>query len=58
MASLSLKDAVIGQGGSQARCDEITGGLTLRVFVDGGKLRFAFELATLKMAGLHLHRQA
>ncbi len=57
MASLSVKDAVLGAGGSQARCGEVTGGLTLRVFVDGGKLRFAFELASLQMAGLHLHRQ-
>lgn len=58
MASLSVKDAVLGGGATEARCDEITGGLALRVFVDGGKMRFAFELATLKMAGLHLQRPA
>jgi hypothetical protein len=57
MASVSVKDAVLGPGDIQARCDEVTGGLTLRVFVDGTKMRFAFELASLQMTGLHLHRQ-
>jgi hypothetical protein len=57
IASLSVKNAVLGSGGIEARCDEITGALTLRLFVEGGKVRFAFELATVRMTGLQLRLQ-
>lgn len=52
--SLLVRNAVFGHGATQVRCDEITGALTLRLFVEGGNVRFAFELATLKMTGLQL----
>lgn len=52
--SLAVRNAVVRAGGTEVRCDEATGALTLRVSVDGGSLRFGFELASLKLAGLHL----
>lgn len=58
MASLSVRNAVLGLGRAEVRCDEITGALTLRLFVEGGKVRFAFELATVKMTGLQLRLYA
>ncbi|HEY0822623.1 MAG TPA: hypothetical protein VGD76_02460 [Ramlibacter sp.] len=57
MGALSARNVVLGSGPTRARCDEITGALTLRVFVDAGQLRFAFELGQVRMAGLHLQRQ-
>jgi hypothetical protein len=55
MASLSVRHAVLNSGDTQLGCDEITGALTLRVFVEGAQLRFAFDLANLKVSGLRLH---
>ena len=52
--SLLVKNALLGAGHFEARCDEVTGALTLRLFVEGGQVRFAFELANVKMAGLQL----
>ena len=54
IASLSARDALLQAGGLQLSCDAITGALTLRAFVEGGQLRFAFTLANLKIAGLQL----
>lgn len=50
--SLSVRNAVLDAGGTQFRCDEITGAMTLRLFVDGSQLRFAFDIARLKLSGL------
>lgn len=52
--SLSVKNAVLAAGHFEARCDEITGALTLRLFVEGGNVRFALELSSLKMTRLQL----
>jgi hypothetical protein len=55
--ALAVKNAVLGFGHFEARCEEITATLTLRLFVEGDQVRFAFELATVKMTGLELHLQ-
>lgn len=52
--ALSARQAAIDAGGLRLGADEVTGTLMLRVFVEGGQLRFAFDLASLKLAGLHL----
>jgi hypothetical protein len=54
MASLSVRHAVLNSRDMQLGCDEITAALTLRLFVEGGQLRFAFDVANMKIAGLRL----
>lgn len=58
MALLSVRNALLNAGGMQLGCDEITGGLTLRLTVEGVQVQFGFELATMKISGLHLDRAA
>jgi hypothetical protein len=57
IASLLVRNAVLGHGGTEARCDDVAGTLMLRLSVDSAQLRFAFELPKLKMTGLHLQLQ-
>jgi hypothetical protein len=55
MASLSVRNAVLTTRDTQVRCDEIAGALTLRLSVADAQLRFAFDLANMKISGLRLH---
>jgi hypothetical protein len=54
MASLSVRNAVLGATKTQMHCDDITAALVLRLFAEGAQLRFAFDLARLNVAGLRL----
>jgi hypothetical protein len=56
MASLSVRNAVVGALGAQLGCDEVAGTLVLRISVAGGQLRFALDLARVKVSGLRLQR--
>ena len=57
MASLSVRHAVLNARDTRLACDEITGALNLRVLVEGAQLRFAFNVAKMKMSRLRLHPQ-
>ena len=57
MASLSVRKAAAGSGDGRLGCDEMTGALVLRVFVEGGQGRFRFDLTEMKMLGLRLQLQ-
>ncbi len=57
MASLSIRNAILNWGGTQMGCDEMAGALTLRLFLDGAQLRFALDLADMKITGLSLRSQ-
>ncbi|MEJ8836827.1 hypothetical protein [Ramlibacter sp. AN1133] len=52
--SLSLRHAVLTGRGTHLECDEVTGSLTLRLFIDNAQPRFAFELANAQVTGLRL----
>lgn len=52
--ALSVRDAVLDAGGTRFQCDEITGALTLRLFVEGGLLRVAFDVASVELSGLRV----
>ena len=52
MASLSVRDAVLRWGTMQVGCGQLTAALTLRLSLEDGKLRFAFDLANVKLSGL------
>ena len=54
LASLSVRDAVLNAKDAQLRCDEVAAGLMLRVSIEGTQMRFAFELPSVKLSGLHL----
>lgn len=54
MASLSVRHALLNWGNMQVRCDEVTGALELRLFVEGGQLRFALHLKDIKVSGMHV----
>ncbi|HEX2545724.1 MAG TPA: hypothetical protein VHL79_12635 [Ramlibacter sp.] len=56
MASLSLRDAVLSAMGLRVACSEITGALTMRLSVQGTQLRFALELASVKMSALQMQQ--
>jgi hypothetical protein len=56
--ALSARAAAFAAGSSELRCDDVAGKLTLHVSRDGTALRFAFELANLKITGLHLQPKA
>lgn len=57
MASLSVRHAVLNARDTRLACDEITGGLDLRVFLEGAQLRFAFSVAKMEIARLRLNSQ-
>ncbi|HET8746419.1 MAG TPA: hypothetical protein VFM98_12495 [Ramlibacter sp.] len=54
MASVSVQNALLDAGALQLACDQVTGALTLHVFVEGGDLRFVSTLANVKIVGLRL----
>lgn len=56
MAMLSVRDAVLNARGMEAACQDVSGSLVLRLFVEGGELRFALDIAALKVSGLQLRR--
>lgn len=58
VASLSVRNAVVKAGNTQLGCDDMAGALTLRLLVEGGQLRFAFDLANMKISGLRLRPAA
>lgn len=51
---LSVRDAAWNAHGLQAACAEAAGSVALRLRVEGGQLRFALDVAQLKLSGLHL----
>jgi hypothetical protein len=57
MASLSVRKAVLAAGGARLDCGEISGMLTLRLFVENAQLRFTFDLTKLKLSNLRLQLQ-
>lgn len=54
LASLLVRDAVLGAGDGGIACDEIAGALRLRLFVADSQVRLGFDLPNLKIAGLRL----
>lgn len=57
MASLSVRHAMLNTRDTRLACDEITGALDVRVLVADGQLRFAFNVAKMKLSRLRLHTQ-
>jgi hypothetical protein len=54
MASLSVRHALLKWEDVTLRCEEVTGALGLRLFVEGGQLRFAANLTDIKVSGMHV----
>lgn len=54
LASLLVRNAVFGAGDTRTGCDELAGALRLRLFVVDARVRLAFELGTMAIAGLRL----
>jgi hypothetical protein len=54
MTSLAVRNAVLSSRDKQVGCDEIAGKLMLRLFVEDGQSRFAFDLANMDATGLNL----
>lgn len=54
LASLLVRNALLGTRDAGIACDEIAGALRLRLFVAESQVRLAFELANMKLAGLRL----
>ena len=52
IAALSVRNAASALGGMRLACDELTGALTLQLSVDGAQLRFAMDLASIRMSGV------
>lgn len=57
MASLSARNALLGSGQVQMGCAEIVGSLVLQFSVEGTQLRFACDVANMKLSGLRLRPQ-
>ena len=57
MASLSVRNAIVGSGDTRTECEEMAASITLRLSVDGAGLRFSLEVASLKASGVRLHLQ-
>jgi hypothetical protein len=55
MASLSVQNAVMNWRGTRVSCDEITLAPVFRVQMAGEQLRFACDVANMKITGLRLH---
>ena len=54
MASLSVRNAVLGAGGTRIACEQVTGALTLRLTAEGASMGFSLDLANLKLSRLRL----
>ena len=54
LSSLLVRNVVLKSGNTELGCDEITGAIKLRLFVEGAQVRFALELANMKISGLRL----
>lgn len=54
MDALSLRQLALGAGPRRLACDEISGALRLRLFVQGKQLRFALGSPGMKVTGLRL----
>lgn len=57
MGALSVRNAVLGAGEPQMRCEEVTGAITLRLSAEGRQMRFGMDLPKMKVSGLHLRSQ-
>lgn len=57
IASLSVRNAVLGSGDMRIDCAHISAALMLRLAVEGAQLRFSFELASVKVSDVRLQRQ-
>lgn len=55
MASLFARRPALRCGETQVEGDELTGVLMLRLFAEGGQLRFALDLGSLRISGLRVH---
>jgi hypothetical protein len=54
IAALSVRNLVFKSGDTQLACDEVTGAITLRLFIEGAQVRVALEAPNLKLSGLRL----
>jgi hypothetical protein len=54
LASLSARNAKMNTADAQLNCDEIAGALMLRLLVESAEIRFALDLANLKVSGVRL----
>lgn len=52
MPSLRMTNVVLQAMGAAMHCDEVTGAIRLRLFVEGGQWRFTLELAEIQLTGL------
>jgi hypothetical protein len=58
MPALSLARASATLNGTQAACEAITAGVTLRLYVEAAGVRFELDLANVKVSGLRLQPSA
>lgn len=58
IASLSVRHATLAVGEGTLGCDALTGSLGLRLSVDGGQWRFAFDVPRIDVAGLRLQARS
>jgi hypothetical protein len=54
MDALSVREVTLARDGARWRCDEVSGVLTLHLFVQETQLRFALEANRLQLTGLRL----
>lgn len=58
IAALSVRNVAAARGPAQVDCAAVAGTLMLRLSVEDGQLRYAFDLGSLKLSGLRLQLQA
>jgi hypothetical protein len=54
IGSLLVRNVVTRAGGRQLSCAEAAGEITLRLTIEGGQVRFALEIARLKLSGVRV----
>lgn len=54
MASLSIRNAALFSTGTQLHCDELSGAVMLRVFVENGQLRVELNVPRLALTGVRV----
>jgi hypothetical protein len=55
IASLLVRGAAL-DAGARVTCEEISGSVTLRLFVEGTQVRFALDLVNVKITGVRLQK--
>jgi hypothetical protein len=54
IASLLVRNAELAAGELQVRCEEITGAISLRLFVEGARMRFELDLTGVALSGIRV----